>query len=311
MRYECVDTATCGHSPTTALFLIRANSFDHPIRARKNDRRDRNAEGHGGRNGTTVEFGVVFAPQARKRNRPLDSVPRCTGVLEDSAVKPHPLAFNDTRCKIGSVQENLRCAIAYQAPPRSLWITACDPSGKPSAEAGQLHAQGRWCATQADQAKAVPFFHSRQFASKITGMGRTPGTLFDVASWSGLDLRHIPTALRDEHGFADTRSWAAYFSDATLARLPQELVFGTLERFGKFFGVSGRQARDIMTKGHFHRCGGFRITTVNSVRDVRRRHESHISNARAEAGRRSGEARAATATGPRFATDQSSGGGNY
>jgi hypothetical protein len=121
----------------------------------------------------------------------------------------------------------------------------------------------------------------------------TPGSLFtfDVARWTGLDLRHIPKDLRDEHGFADTRSWAGYFDDQNLMRPPHELLLGTWKRFGDFFDVTDRQAREIMLKGHCHRCGGFPITVVRSAQDIRVRHETDISSVRAEAGRRSGEVR--------------------
>jgi hypothetical protein len=123
-------------------------------------------------------------------------------------------------------------------------------------------------------------------------MGCTPGSLFDVSSCTGLDLRHIPRALRDEHGFADTRSWAALLGDPTLARPPHALLFGTAKRFGDFYGVSDRQAREIMKKGHCYSVGGFRVTLVQSAQWLRRQHESDILAARARAGRCSGEARA-------------------
>jgi len=124
----------------------------------------------------------------------------------------------------------------------------------------------------------------------IQKMKTTTGSLFDVASWTGLDLRHIPRALRDENGFADTRSWAVLFNDAALARRPHELLFGTRERFGDFYFVSGRHVWSIMS-GHCYRYGSFGITLVESAQHRRCERVAEISSARAQAGKRSGEAR--------------------
>jgi hypothetical protein len=126
----------------------------------------------------------------------------------------------------------------------------------------------------------------------------TTGTLFNLTSATGLDLRHIPKALRDtrSYGLADTRSWAALFNDPDLARPPHQLVFGTPARFGEFYDVSPRQAQDILREGHHHHIANFYITVAGSEQHLRVAREARISSERAAAGRSSGESRRAKAT---------------
>jgi hypothetical protein len=122
---------------------------------------------------------------------------------------------------------------------------------------------------------------------------------WNVASEAGYPLRSIPTALRDELGFADPRSWAALLDDPTLALVARcELVYGPRgQRLGQFLGVTPRQVSTLCASGELgfvHGVGQWGITCARSLQHWRRDQEAAVSTARREAGLASARARGFT-----------------